>query len=76
MKLQKITLSIVLLFCFGFANAQDDLMNELDSNKPVKKEIASAAFKGLQVANMQSTKLPAKGELYFLVSYRFGNTSD
>lgn len=76
MKLQKITLSIVLLFCFGFANAQDELMNELDSNKPVKKEIASAAFKGLQVANMQSTKLPAKGEFYFLVSHRFGDITD
>jgi hypothetical protein len=76
MKLQKITFSIVLLFCFGFTNAQDELMNELDSNNPVKKEIASAAFKGLQVANMQSTKLPAKGEFYFLVSHRFGDLTN
>jgi hypothetical protein len=73
MKLLKITLSVFFLFCFGFANAQDDLMNELNATKSDTKEIASAAFKGLQVANMQSTKLPAKGEFYFLVSHRFGD---
>lgn len=76
MKLLKITLSTFFLFCFGFANAQDDLMNELDATKSDKKEISSAAFKGLQVANMQSTKLPVKGEYYFLVSHRFGDLTD
>ena len=76
MKLLKITLSVFFLFCFGLANAQDDLMNELNATKSDKKEISSAAFKGLQVANMQSTKLPAKGEFYFLVSHRFGDLTD
>jgi len=76
MKLLKITLSVFFLFCFGLANAQDDLMNELNATKSDKKEIASAAFKGLQVANMQSTKLPAQGEFYFLVSHRFGDLTD
>ena len=76
MKLLKITLSVFFLFCFGFANAQDDLMNELNATKSDKKEISSAAFKGLQVANMQSTKLPQKGEFYFLVSHRFGDLTN
>ncbi|MCX6171374.1 MAG: DUF5777 family beta-barrel protein [Flavobacterium sp.] len=76
MKLLKITFSAFFLFCFGFANAQDDLMNELDATKSDHKEISAAAFKGLQVANMQSTKLPAKGEFYFLVSHRFGDITD
>ena len=76
MKLLKITLSVFFLFCFGLANAQDDLMNELNATKSDKKEIASAAFKGLQVANIQSTKLPAKGEFYFLVSHRFGDLTN
>jgi hypothetical protein len=76
MKLLKITLSAFFLFCFGLANAQDDLMNELDATKSDKKEISSAAFKGLQVANMQSTKLPVKGEFYFLVSHRFGDLTN
>lgn len=72
MKLSKFTFSALLLFAFTFVSAQDDLMKELDS-VPKGKEIASAAFKGLQVCNMQSTKLAAKGEWYFLVSHRFGD---
>ena len=76
MKLLKITFSVFLLLLFGLANAQDDLMNELNATKSDQKEITSAAFKGLQVANMQSTKLPAKGEFYFLVSHRFGDLTN
>ncbi len=76
MKLLKITFSVFFFFCFGLTNAQDDLMNELNAAKSDKKEISSAAFKGLQVANMQSTKLPSKGEFYFLVSHRFGDITD
>ena len=76
MKLLKITFSSFFLLCFGFANAQDDLMNELDDAKSDKKEITSAAFKGLQVVNMQSTKLPAKGEFYFLITHRFGDITN
>jgi hypothetical protein len=76
MKLLKITLSVFFLFCFGLVNAQDDLMDELNATKSDKKEITSAAFKGLQVANMQSTKLPTKNEWYFLVSHRFGDLTD
>ena len=76
MKLPKIALSLFFIFCFGFANAQDDLMNELNATKSDKKEISSAAFKGLQVANMQSTKLPQQGEFYFLVSHRFGDITN
>jgi len=72
MKLTKFKLVIVALFAITFARAQDELMKELDS-VPKQKEVAAAAFKGLQICNMQSTKLPAKGEFYFLVSHRFGD---
>ncbi|MEO5776106.1 MAG: DUF5777 family beta-barrel protein [Flavobacterium sp.] len=72
MKLIKIALSALLLFAFTTVNAQDELMKELDS-VPKGNEAASAAFKGLQICNMQSTKLAAKGEFYFLVSHRFGD---
>ena len=67
-------LSIVLVFSsIGFASAQDDLLNELDAGATKQVNIEIAAFKGLQICNMQSTKLPAKGEFYFLVSHRFGD---
>lgn len=68
-----------LLFCFGitgYASAQDDLLGQLDSIKPKEKQIEMAAFKGLQVCSMQSTKLPIKGEWYFLVSHRFGDLTE
>ncbi|MGL2966778.1 DUF5777 family beta-barrel protein [Flavobacterium sp. XGLA_31] len=71
MKLIKIASSALLLLAFNM-NAQDNLMNELDS-VPKEKQAVSAAFKGLQVCNMQSTKLAAKNEWYFLVSHRFGD---
>ena len=35
-----------------------------------------AAFKGLQICNMQSTKLASKGEWYLLVSHRFGDLTE
>jgi len=64
-------LSIVLVFCVvGFATAQDDLLNQLDAGAPKQDNIEIAAFKGVQICNMQSTKLPAKGEFYFVVSHR------
>jgi len=67
-------LSIFLVFCaFGIAKAQDDLLNQLDAGAPKQVNIEIATFKGLQICNMQSTKLPAKGEFYFIVSHRFGD---
>lgn len=56
--------------------AQEDLLSELDTVKSNEKQIEIAAFKGLQIANMQSTKLAAKGEWYMLVSHRFGDLSN
>ncbi|CAM3656195.1 DUF5777 domain-containing protein [Flavobacterium gelidilacus] len=76
MKLTKVTHLLFLFLAFNLANAQDDLLDQLDSIQPKEKGIATAAFKGLQVCNMQSTKLPVKGEFYFLVSHRFGDLSN
>ena len=74
MKLIKIASSAFLLFAFNIASAQEDLMKELDS-VPKEKVVASAAFKGLQICNIQSTKLPAKNDWYFLVSHRFSDVT-
>lgn len=75
MKIIKIASSVFLLLAFNIASAQDDLMKELDS-VPREKTVASAAFKGLQICNIQSTKLPAKNDWYFLVSHRFGDVTN
>ena len=75
MNLSKIAFSLFFLFFFSITNAQDDLFKELDTDTISKKEIETAAFKGLQICNMQSTKLAAKGEWYVLISHRFGDVN-
>ena len=67
--------TLLQLACFLFfalnASAQEDLLSQLDSTQ-VQDTYATAVFKGLQVIAMQSTKMPAKKEFYFVVSHRFG----
>ncbi len=72
---KKITFLFFLSF-FSFASAQDDLLNELDTIKSTEKEIEISAFKGLQICNLQSTKMPAKGEWHILISHRFGDLTN
>lgn len=52
--------------------AQEDLLNELDNDAKTDKKVSSV-FKGLKVVNMESTKLAAKKDLYFVISHRFGS---
>ena len=73
MNISKLTFSLFFLFSFIATTAQDDLFKELDTDTISKKEIETAAFKGLQVCTMQSTKLASKGEWYFIVAHRFGD---
>lgn len=63
------------LFCLTVSNAQEDLLAALDSTQ-VEDTYATAAFKGLQVVTLQTTKIPAKKEFYFVVSHRFGSVKD
>ena len=76
MKMRKFLTFVLVFFAFGFITAQDDLLNQLDAEKSDVKEIETSAFKGLQICNMQSTKLTAKGEWYMLVSHRFGDLTN
>ena len=55
--------------------AQDDLLNEIDTVSTEKSKVESA-FKGLKIVNLESTKLAAKGDLYFIVAHRFGSIKD
>ena len=66
----KIFLNVVL-FAMSLTNAQEDLLAGFDSIQP--STYKSAAFKGLKIVNFESTKMISKGELYFIVSHRFGS---
>ncbi len=55
--------------------AQEDLLNGVDSTSTQKSKVESA-FKGLKIVNIESTKLAAKGDFYFIVAHRFGSVKD
>ncbi|WP_140485462.1 DUF5777 family beta-barrel protein [Flavobacterium sp. GSA192] len=66
---------ILLLFLLPLASfSQEDLLKGIDTISG--KEKVSAAFKGLKIVNLESTKLAAKGDLYFIVAHRFGSVKD
>lgn len=52
--------------------AQDDLLNEIDTDS-TWANYADATFKGLKIVNFESTKLVAKNQLTFIVAHRFGS---
>lgn len=70
-------LSIVCisLLTISTVSAQDDLLDELDSDTE-NETFESPAFKAMRIANLQSTKIAAKGDLYLYVSHRFGTLQD
>lgn len=49
--------------------SQDDLLAEIDTVKTEAK--VESAFKALKIVNLESTKLAAKGDFYFIVAHRF-----
>lgn len=60
---------IILLLLPFLAIAQDDLLSEIDT-LPQKQKVESA-FKAMKIINLESTKLAAKGDFYFVVAHRF-----
>ncbi|AXG75244.1 hypothetical protein DVK85_07335 [Flavobacterium arcticum] len=73
--MKKFILAVCLLGIVT-ANAQDNLLAELDSTQTVTDNHVTAVFKGLQIVTLQTTKMPAKSEFYFVVSHRFGSVKD
>ena len=63
------------LFLATLAYSQDDLLKSLDSTQ-TEESYSTATFKALQLVTLQTTKMPAKTEFYFVVSHRFGSVKD
>ena len=66
--------SIIIIFALFFSLnsiAQDDLLNELNTETEVET-YQLPAFKAMKIGNLQSTKIADKGDLYMIVSHRFG----
>ena len=65
----------ICLFLATMAYSQDDLLKDLDSTQ-VESSYSTATFKALQLVTLQTTKMAAKKEFYFVVSHRFGTVKD
>lgn len=65
-------LFIVFLIISFVGYSQDDLLNELEIDVKIDSSVTSA-FKGLKIVNLESTKLAAKRDFYFVIAHRFGS---
>ncbi|MEG0851602.1 MAG: DUF5777 family beta-barrel protein [Flavobacterium sp.] len=72
--IKRVTLLLLLSSSAIFAQ-EDDLLKQIDTLS-TSSDFAPPAFKGLQIVTGQSTKLAAKGDLYFVVAHRFGDVSE
>lgn len=67
---------VAVWISMSLAWGQDDLLEELEASASQKENYATAAFKGLKIVNLESTKLVADKELNFIVSHRFGSVKN
>lgn len=65
----------IFLFFATMAHSQDNLLDDLDSTQ-IEESYSTATFKALQIVTLQTTKMPASKEFYFVVSHRFGTVKD
>lgn len=65
---------LLLLSSSALSAQEDDLLKQIDTLS-TNYDFVPPAFKGLQIVTAQSTKLAAKGDLYFVVAHRFGDVS-
>ena len=67
-------LILVITPLLQFAQTDNGLLDELESGVRVDRNVSSA-FKTLKIVNLESTKLAAKKDLYFVIAHRFGSVS-
>lgn len=67
-------LKLLFLLLPFFAFSQNDLLSEIDTT--LNNQVVKSAFKALKIVNLESTKIAAKGDLYFIVAHRFGSVKD
>lgn len=64
--------AFILLFISFISYAQNDLLKELN-DQIIIDSTTSSAFKGLKIVNLESTKLVARKDFYFVIAHRFGS---
>ena len=67
-------IKLLLLLLPMISLAQEDLLAGADTITTNSNVVS--AFKGLKIVNLESTKLAAKKDFYFIVAHRFGSIED
>lgn len=69
---------IGILFCLSVlsgVNAQDDMMAMLESETSTEKDYTFATFKAPRLINGHTVEQPAKENMLFIISHRFGQVN-
>jgi hypothetical protein len=74
--LKKLSIVLLLFIPLLSINAQEDLLDDLKQKSSKETSFELPAFKAMQIANLQSTKIADKGDLYLIVAHRFGPFSE
>lgn len=62
---------LLLFLSFSCFSQEEDLLKDLDNSS--EKQYVESTFKALKIVNLESTKIASKGDLYLVVSHRFGS---
>ncbi len=72
--MKRISLTVLFILLPLWIISQEDLLDEIDKKDTLNN--VEAAFKGLKIINLESTKLASHKDLYLVVSHRFGSVSN
>lgn len=75
MRLKKYLSILIFSLAVFQIHAQDDLLDELNDDS-TDTSFELPAFKAMKIGNLQSTKVADVGDLYLIVSHRFGPLKD
>lgn len=67
---------LLFVFSLSILNAQENLLEELDTISQLETQFELPAFKAMKIGNLQSTKVASKRDFYLYVSHRFGTLQD
>ncbi len=74
MKTKKLLFITAFIFSFNYSFSQEKLLDLLNNKK--EKQLIRSTFKDSKVINLQSNEMPAKNQLQFIISHRFGKLND
>ncbi|WP_139958202.1 DUF5777 family beta-barrel protein [Flavicella sediminum] len=73
--MKNILINVFVLLLSSSVFAQNDLLDELTNELEESSEVSSV-FKSLKIVNLESTKMAAKGDFYFVIAHRFGTVKN